>query len=258
MAGPLSPPTMFDSRGRRVSTSIAMARNVFTSDTASAPASSAARAKDATSVTFGVSLGMTGSAVTLRTALTTACVPVRLQPNVIPPSLMFGQEMFSSSAATPSAVREDSRQLDVLVDRRAADVDDHDRAAIAQLGQLLPYEPVHADALEPDRVEHPRGRLDDARRRMPLALAEEQALDGDSAERREVDHVAVLDAVAETAARGNHRIGQAQRSDGNREIHSQCASASHTTRAASNTGPSRQERTKCGEAAPLRVSTTQL
>src|SRR3984893_4490533 len=103
MAGPLRPPTMFESFGRRVSTSMTMARNVLTRDTASAPASSAARANDATSVTFGVSLGITGNRVTFRTALTTANVPVRLQPKVIPPSLMFGHEMLSSMAATPSA-----------------------------------------------------------------------------------------------------------------------------------------------------------
>jgi len=52
MAGPLSPPIPFEIAGRRVSTSITMARNVFTSDTASAPFSSAARAKDATLVTL--------------------------------------------------------------------------------------------------------------------------------------------------------------------------------------------------------------
>ena len=52
-----------------------IARNVLTSDTASAPASSAARANEATSVTFGVSFGMIGSVVTLRTALTTSKVP---------------------------------------------------------------------------------------------------------------------------------------------------------------------------------------
>ena len=38
-----------------------------------------------------------------RTALTTACVPIKLHPNWMPPSLMFGQEIFSSIAATPSA-----------------------------------------------------------------------------------------------------------------------------------------------------------
>ncbi len=103
IAGPLSPPTMFESFGRRVSMSMAIARNVLTSDTASAPASSDARANDATSVTLGVSFGITGSCVTFFTALTTSKVPLRLQPNVMPPSLMFGHEMFSSSAATPSA-----------------------------------------------------------------------------------------------------------------------------------------------------------
>ena len=46
--------------------------------------------------------GLTGNDVTFRTALTTSCVPVRLQPKVIPPCLMFGQEMLSSIAATPS------------------------------------------------------------------------------------------------------------------------------------------------------------
>ena len=79
-----------------------MARKVFTSDTASAPFSSAARAKDDTLVTFGVSLGMSGSVVAFRTAATTSAVLARLQPNWMPPSLMFGHEMFSSSAATPS------------------------------------------------------------------------------------------------------------------------------------------------------------
>jgi len=73
------------------------------SDTASAPASSAARANGATLVTLGVSFGMTGSVVTFRTALTTSCVPVRLHPNSMPPSLMFGHEMLSSIAPTPSA-----------------------------------------------------------------------------------------------------------------------------------------------------------
>ena len=68
---------MLVSFGRRVCTSMAIARKVLTSEMASAPASSAARANDATSVTFGVSFGITGSGVTLRTALTTSCVPVQ-------------------------------------------------------------------------------------------------------------------------------------------------------------------------------------
>ena len=142
----------------------------MTSDTASAPASSAARANDATSVTFGVSFGMSGRRVTLRTALTTSKVPVRLQPNWMPPSLMFGQEMFSSMRGDALGVRQDARHLDVLVERRAADVDDDGRAARAQLRQLLVDEAVHADALQADRVQHAGRRLDDARRRVAFAL----------------------------------------------------------------------------------------
>src|ERR1700730_8520383 len=92
MAGPLRPPTMFEIFGRRDSTSMTIARNVLTSDTASAPASSEAFAKEATSVTFGVNLGMIGSRVTFRTAPTTSEVPDRLQPNVMPPSLILGHE----------------------------------------------------------------------------------------------------------------------------------------------------------------------
>ena len=103
MAGPLRPPTTFEIFGWRVSMSMTIARNVLTSDTASAPPSSAARANEGTSVTFGVSFGITGRRVTLRTALTTSYVPFRLQPNWMPPSLMLGHEMFSSMAPTPSA-----------------------------------------------------------------------------------------------------------------------------------------------------------
>ena len=103
MAGPLRPPSTLLIFGRRVSTSMAIARKVLTSDTASAPASSAAFANDATSVTLGVSFGITGRLVALRTALTTSKVPCKLQPNWMPPSLMLGHEMLSSMAATPSA-----------------------------------------------------------------------------------------------------------------------------------------------------------
>ena len=73
IAGPLSPPKMFDSCGRRVSTSIDIARKVFTKETASAPACSAAFAILAISVTLGLSLGKIGSLVVLRTANNFVC-----------------------------------------------------------------------------------------------------------------------------------------------------------------------------------------
>ena len=174
IAGPLRPPTMLVSFGRRVSTSIAIARNVLTSEIASAPASSAARANDATSVTFGVSFGITGSRVTLRTALTTSCVPGSEQPKVMPPSLMFGQEMFSSIAWTPSAserMRASSTYSSIVVPQMLTKTIGPARA---QLGQLLVDEAVDADALQADRVEHAGRRFDDARRRVPFARGEER------------------------------------------------------------------------------------
>ncbi len=165
-------------------------------------------------------------------------------------------------------VAEDARQLDVLVDRRAADVDEDDGAAVAQLGQLLAHEAVHADPLQSDRVQHAGRRLDDARRRMALALGEEQSLDRDAAERREIDDVAVLDAVAEAAAGGDERVREPERSDGNREVHggcgdghAPCLNAPTPPRRCGRRrrpGPSRHERTKCGGAPTWRVRTTQL
>ena len=49
---------------------------------------------------------------------TTSNVPARLQPNWMPPSLMLGQEMFSSMAATPSAsdrIRDTSTYSSIVV-----------------------------------------------------------------------------------------------------------------------------------------------
>ena len=121
---------------------------------------------------------------------------------------MFGHEMLSSIAPTPSCVRQHPRDLAVLVERRSADVDDDRRAEPAQLRQLLGDEAMHADALQADRVQHAGRRFDDARRRMALALVEEQALDRDAAERREIDGVGVLDAVAEASGRRDDRVLQ--------------------------------------------------
>ena len=42
--------------------------------------------------------------------------------------------------------------------------------------------------------------------RMAFALREEESLDDDRAEGREIDQIGVLDAIAEAAARGDQRI----------------------------------------------------
>ena len=69
---------------------------------ASAPPSAAARAITRMSVTFGVSFTINGSRVARRTAATALCASRGSCPSCKPPSLTFGQEMFISSAWTPS------------------------------------------------------------------------------------------------------------------------------------------------------------
>ena len=87
-------------------------------------------------------------------------------------------------AATPSASERTSRHLDVLVERDAADVHNHGRAARSRSsGSRSRDEAVHADALQADGVEHSGRRFDDARRRMAFALGEEEAFHRDRAER---------------------------------------------------------------------------
>ena len=70
---------------------------------ASAPASSAARAKTVMSATFGESFGITGRRVTARTAATTACVMRGSPPKAMPPCFTLGQEMLISRPAIPGA-----------------------------------------------------------------------------------------------------------------------------------------------------------
>ena len=76
----------------------------------------------------------------------------------------------------------------------------------------------------------------------------------DAAERRQVDHLLVLDAVAKAAAGCDQRVGQCQRSerDGKIGLHSQTSSAP------SKTGPLMQDRTRLACSSPCLTGTTQL
>ena len=79
--------------------SIAIARSVLMRDSASAPPSSAASATGTTSETFGVSFTISGFDVSGRTRAISAAISPRSLP-ITHPDLTFGQETFSSSAAT--------------------------------------------------------------------------------------------------------------------------------------------------------------
>ncbi len=183
MAGPLRPPMTFDSLGRRVSTSMAMARNVLTSETASAPASAAATANEATSVTFGVSFGNDGQRRHLADGAHHVVGARQTAAELDAAFLDVRARDVELECGHPFGVRQHACHLGVLVDGGAADVDDHRGPEAAQLRQPLGDETPDADSLQPDCVQHARRSLDDAWRRMAFALGGEEALDGDSAER---------------------------------------------------------------------------
>ena len=97
---------------------------------------------------------------------------------------------------------------------------------------------MHADALQPDRVEHARRRFENARGRVAFAFGKKESLHGDTAERRQIDEVGVLRAVAEAAAGRDERVLERQRPDAGGEIY-------HLMSSARNTGPEMHDRTWC-------------
>ncbi len=80
--------------------SIRMPRSVFISEMLSAPSASTAFAISVMLVTFGVSLTISGLLVAALTAFVTEEAPSQVTPQVAPPALTFGQEMFSSIMST--------------------------------------------------------------------------------------------------------------------------------------------------------------
>ncbi len=75
--------------------------SVFTAESASAPASAIAVAIGRMSATLGESFTIRGSSVARRTARVTAAAASWSIANCRPPLPTFGQEMLSSTPATP-------------------------------------------------------------------------------------------------------------------------------------------------------------
>ena len=142
-----------------------MPSEVLTSDTASAPPSAAALAIGTTSVTFGVSLAMSGSGQASRHA---ADDPPRHR--------RVGGEVDAAGDVGARQVQLDarparpSRQLrghrDELVLGLAGDVDDDGGRQRTQVRQVMVEEVVDAVVVQADGVEHAARRLDGARRRV--------------------------------------------------------------------------------------------
>src|SRR5437879_10647876 len=78
---------------------------------------------------------------------------------------------------------EPCRELSVLVGRFAVDVDEHREVPLGPLRSVVADEAIDAWSLKADCVEHPRGCLDDARRRRAGAGTPKDALRVHRAER---------------------------------------------------------------------------
>ena len=117
------------------------------------------------SVTFGVSLAMIGSPHAARTPATTRSHIAGSVPKSTPPET-FGQEMFSSSAATPgrpssrAAIATNSSQI------VPGNADDDRHAQAGQVRQVMLDEGLDAVVVEADRVEHAGGGFDRSPRRV--------------------------------------------------------------------------------------------
>ena len=122
----------------------------------------------------------------------------------------FGQLMLSSMPAMPGHAVEPARDLGVVGDRLAGDVDDHRHPPAGPRRGVLLDDRVDAGVLEPDRVEHPARRLGHARRRVADPRPERRALAADRAEPLDLDDVAVLDPVAERPRGDEDRILEAE------------------------------------------------
>ena len=141
--------------------------SVLIAVSASAPASAMARAIGRMSATFGDSLTSSGRSVARRTAAVTSPAAPASIANWSPPAPTFGQRDVELDAGDARHAVEPPRDLDVVVrPTRPATLT---MTGVCQRGPRLGVlldDRVDARVLEPDRVEHPAGRLGHARRRV--------------------------------------------------------------------------------------------
>ena len=113
-----------------------MPRSVLMSDTASAPASCAARATAGTSVALGVSFTISGLAVSGRTWSSSAAVSAGSAPMIRPLST-FGQETLSSSADDLVPRPDGLDERGDLIAAVAHDVDDQRHGQPGELREVV-------------------------------------------------------------------------------------------------------------------------
>ena len=170
-----------------------MPSSVLIIDSPSAPAPTQPPAMSTMSVTSGESFANTGTAgaVCRRTACTTSAAATGSQAKTWPRSATFGQEMFTSMAASPGAPRSrrassaNSSTLPPAIDTTA-----WAPARAATAGRARGT--LDAGALQADRVEHAAGRLGHPWRRPAGPRLQHDRLRDDCAEGRDVEELVEL------------------------------------------------------------------
>ena len=185
-----------------------MPRKVLTRLTASAPPSAAAPAIATMSVTFGVSLAITGKRADLADPTHQAADRASASIPRSSPWLTFGHETLSSTAARPGSSPSISAICDELVLVLARDVGDHRRADGAEVRQVVRPEVLDAVVVEADRVQEPRGGLDGARGRIARPRPEGHGLGDHPPEPLQPHEPGHLADVAERARGDQDRVLQ--------------------------------------------------
>jgi hypothetical protein len=99
-----------------------------------------------------------------------------------------------------------THHLNAVGDGKAKDIRDHNRARdLPQFRHLLLDEGLHPHVLEPDRVHHASGGLNDARRGIASHRIARQTLGDEGPDSLEGENLFKLHAVAKRPACRNHR-----------------------------------------------------
>ena len=216
--GPDSPPVPAPSALRRCSTSTTSARSVFTSTSAVAPASTAARATSTSRSVVGLSLAQHGRPLRIA-APTAAAVADGECANIAEPSCRLGQLTFTSTAATVRAAqrlgraRRTRRWSSPRSTRRRSRRARQPRQPVGAPGARRPG-PWRPTAFT---IPSPAGATRGAG--LPVHGSKAQGLHHDRPELGEVPVGGELVVVARGARRGEDRAAQRHGPDGGREVH---------------------------------------
>ena len=172
---------------------------------------------------------MIGVAVAARQSATSRSHIAGSVPKSTPPET-FGQEMFSSIAATPA--RPSSRAVICTNSScvRPAMLTMIGTPSAAEVRQVMRDERLDAVVVEADRVEHAGGRLDRPPRRVAGPRLLRDRLRQDAAEAADVDQAFHLAGIAKRARGDQDRIRQPQPAELNGEIDRSCRLKRHDSR----------------------------